>query len=583
MGVSRGVRFIVVFLSLAVIVSMAGIAVLYLMVSGAPSVASDSVLVLRVPAGLTEYRQNALLTPLVGAGGATVRSVVDSLRKAKVDDRISGVILRPQLGPRVLWGKLQEIRDAVVDYRESGKPIAAFLEYGGAEDYYLASAADKVYLMPGSPLEIMGRAQYEMFFRNALDKVGAYPDVLAAGDYKTAANQYTETTMTPAHREMAESLNRDLYEQMVEGIAESRGLTGDEVRGLVDEGPFLPEDALAAGLVDGLVYADEVKRREPFDAADGREIADSDYRQISLRSVGLNQGERIALVYAVGAINSGSSTFDVLNGEVLGSDTLTSAIRSAREDDSVRAIVLRIDSPGGSAIASDVIWREVGLVRESGKPIVASMSDLGASGGYYIAMGADAVVAQPATLTGSIGVVFGKFTTGGTYEKLGVGIEPVSEGRFAEIYSPVTRFSDAERAKVQEHVDAIYEQFVTKAAEGRQTTRDRLHEVAQGRVWTGRQALEHGLIDEVGGLDRAIALAKEKAGIDPGDEVELVIYPRPKSFFELLDEGFPMARAAAAWAGLAAPEAALVGRATAPARLFRPGEPLAIMPGAFAR
>ena len=580
MGVSRGVRFIVVFLSLAIIVSMAGIAVLYLMVSGAPSVASDSVLVLPVRGGLAEHRQNALLTPF-GPGGPTVRSVTDSLRKAKVDDRISGVILKPQIGPRLLWGKLQEIRDAVADYRESGKPIAAFLEYGGAEDYYLASAADKVYLMPGSPLEVVGRAQYEMFFRNALDKVGTYPDVLAAGDYKTAANQYTETTMTPAHREMAESLNRDLYEQMVEGIAESRGLTGDEVRRLVDEGPFLPEDALAAGLVDGLAYADEVKDRQPFDAADGREISDSDYRQVGLRSVGLNQGERIALIYAVGAINSGSSSFDVLNGEVLGSDTLTSAIRSAREDDSVRAIVLRIDSPGGSAIASDVIWREVGLARESGKPIVASMSDLGASGGYYIAMGADAIVAQPATLTGSIGVVFGKFTTGGTYEKLGVGIEPVSEGRFAEIYSPVTRFSEAERAKVQEHVDAIYEQFVTKAAEGRQTTRDRLHEVAQGRVWTGRQALEHGLIDEVGGLGRAIALAKEKAGIDPGDEVELVIYPRPKGFFELLEEGFPLARIAAAWAGLAAPEAALVGRAAAPARLFRPGEPLAIMPGAF--
>ncbi len=580
MGVSRGVRFIVVFLSLAIIVSMAGIAVLYLMVSGAPSVASDSVLVLPVRGGLAEHRQNALLTSF-GPGGPTVRSVTDSLRKAKVDDRISGVILKPQIGPRLLWGKLQEIRDAVADYRESGKPIAAFLEYGGAEDYYLASAADKVYLMPGSPLEVVGRAQYEMFFRDALDKVGTYPDVLAAGDYKTAANQYTETTMTPAHREMAESLNRDLYEQMVEGIAESRGLTGDEVRRLVDEGPFLPEDALAAGLVDGLAYADELKHREPFDAADRREVSDGDYRQVGLRSVGLDQGERIALIYAVGAINSGSSSFDVLNGEVLGSDTLTSAIRSAREDDSVRAIVLRIDSPGGSAIASDVIWREVGLVRESGKPIVASMSDLGASGGYYIAMGADAIVAQPATLTGSIGVVFGKFTTGGTYEKLGVGIEPVSEGRFAEIYSPVTRFSDAERAKVQEHVDAIYEQFVTKAAEGRQTTRDRLHEVAQGRVWTGRQALEHGLIDEVGGLGRAIALAKEKAGIDPGDEVELVIYPRPKGFFELLDEGFPMARIAAAWAGVAAPEAALVGRAAAPARLFRPGEPLAIMPGAF--
>lgn len=582
MGVNRGVRFIVVFLSLAIVASMAGVALLYLVVSRAPSVASDSVLVLPVRGGLAEHRQNPLLTSF-GPGGATVRSVTDSLRKAKVDDRISGVVLKPQIGPRFFWGKLQEIRDAVIDYRESGKPIAAFIEYGGTEDYYVASAADKVYLMPGSPLDIVGRAQYEVFFRGALDKVGVYPDVLAAGDYKTAANQYTETTMTPAHREMAESLNRDIYEQMVEGIAESRGLTGDEVRRLVDEGPFLAEDALAAGLVDGLAYADELKRREPFDAVDWREIPDSDYRQIGLQSVGLNHGERIALIYAVGAINSGASSFDVLNGEVLGSDTLTSALRSAREDDSIRAIVLRIDSPGGSVVASDVIWREVGLVRESGKPIVASMSDRGASGGYYIAMGADAVVAQPATLTGSIGVVFGKFTTGGAYAKLGVGIEPVSEGRFAEMYSPLTRFSDAERAKAQEHVDAIYERFLAKAAEGRETTRDVIHEVAQGRVWTGRQAREHGLIDEVGGLDRAIALAKEKAGIDPGDEVELVVYPRPRSFFELLDEGFPMAWVAAAWAGLAAPETAVVGRAVAPARLFRPGEPLAIMPGAFVR
>ena len=577
MGVKGGVRFIVVFLLLAVFASMAGVAVLYFLVSRPPSVASDSVLVLRVPGGLTEHRRNPLLTPFTG-GGPTVRSVVDSLRKAKADDRIEGVILKP-LGSQLYWGKAQEIRDAVLDYRESGKPIAAFLEYGGTQEYYVASAADKVYLMPGSPLEIVGLAQYEMFLRNALDKVGAYPDIVAAGDYKTAANQYTETTMTPAHREMAESLNRDLYEQLVEGIAESRGLASDEVRRLVDEGPFLPEDALAAGLVDGLAYADELKHREPFDADDWREISDSDYRQVGLQAVGLNQGERIALIYAVGAIASGPGGVDVMGGEVLGSDTLVEAIRTARDDDSVRAIVLRIDSPGGSAVASDVIWREVGLVRESGKPIVASMSDLGASGGYYIAMGADAIVAQPATLTGSIGVVFGKFTTGGTYEKLGVDIEPVSQGRFAEIYSPVTRFSDAERAKVQEHVDAIYEQFLAKAAEGRETTRDVVHAVAQGRVWTGRQALEHGLIDDLGGLSRAIALAKEQAGIDADDEVRLVVYPRPKSFFELLDEGLPMARVLGAL--LSPPEAAAVGRAAAPVRLFRPGEPLAIMPGAL--
>ncbi len=579
MGVKRGVRFIVVFLLLAICASMAGVAVLYFMVSRAPSVASNSVLLLPVPGGLTEHRQNPLLTSFVG-GGATVRSVVDSLRKAKVDSRISGVILQPR-GPQFLWGKAQEIRDAVLDYRGSGKPIAAFIEYGGTQEYYVASAADKVYLMPGSSLDIVGLAQYEQFFRAALDKVGAYPDLVAAGDYKTAANTYTETTMTPAHREMAESLNRDLYQQLIAGIAEARGLTSDEVRRLVDQGPFLPEDALAAGLVDGLAYADELREREPFAGVDWREIADGDYRQVGLQAVGLNQGERIALIYAVGAINSGSSGVDLMGGQVLGSDTLVSAIRTARDDDSVRAIVLRIDSPGGSAIASDVIWREVGLARESGKPVIASMSDLGASGGYYIAMSADAIVAHPGTLTGSIGVVAGKFATGGAYEKLGVAMEPVSEGRFAEIYSPVTRFSDAERAKVQEHVDAIYERFLAKAAEGRGTTRDAVHTVAQGRVWTGRQAREHGLIDELGGLGRAIALAKEKAGLDPDDEVQLVIYPRAKSWFELLDEGFPMARALAALAGLASPEAALVGRVAAPARLFRPGEPLAIMPGAL--
>ena len=580
MSVQRGVRFIIVFLLLAVVTSMSGLAVMYFMVSRAPSVASNSVLVLRVPGGLAERQANPLLTSFVG-DRPTVRSVVDSLRKAKVDERIRGVILQP-LGPQLLWGKAQEIRDAVLDYRESGKPIVAFLEYGGTQEYYLASAADKVYLMPGSPLDIVGVASYQMFVRGALDKIGAYPDMLHAGDFKTAANFYTETTMTPSHREMAESLNRDLYEQLIDGIAEGRALGKDAVRGLVDDGPFLPVDALAAGLVDGLAYADELKRQDPFDEVNWREIADRDYRQISLGSVGLNRGPRIALIYAVGTINSGPGGVDVMGGEVLGSDTLVRAIRTARGDDSVRAIVLRIDSPGGSAIASDVIWREVTLARED-KPVVASMSDLGASGGYYLAMGADAIVAQPATLTGSIGVVAGKIATGRTYEKLGVTIEPVSAGRFAELYSPVTRFSDDERAKMQEQIDAIYEQFLTKAAEGRGTTRDAIHAVAQGRVWTGRQAKEHGLVDELGGLGHAIALAKERVGIDADEEVELVIYPRPKSLFELLNEGFAMARVALRLSGLASPQTQVLGAATAPLRLFRRGEPLAIMPVVFVR
>lgn len=577
MAISRGVRFIIAFLLLAVVTSVIGIAAIYSALSAEPAVVSNSVLLLRVSGGMNERQANPLIASLRG-GGTTVQSVVDSLRKAKVDSRIRGVILMPT-GPQPLWGKAQEIRAAVLDYRESGKPVVAFLEYGGTQEYYLASAADKVFLMPGSPLDLIGVASYEMFVRGALDKVGAQPDMLNAGDFKTAANLYTETTMTPAHREMAESLNRDLYEQIVQGISVSRDLAEDEVVRLIDEGPFLPTDALASGLVDGLIYADEIKRQPPFDEVNWRVIADRDYRGVSLESLGLNQGARIAVIYAVGTINSGSSGFDLTGGDVLGSETLVAALRAARDDDSVRAIVLRIDSPGGSAVASDVIWREVLLAKEQ-KPVVASMSDLGASGGYYIAMAADSIVAQPATLTGSIGVVAGKIATRGLYEKVGVTVEPVSDGRFAEIYSSVMPFSDDERIKMQEHVDAIYEQFLTKAAEGREMTRDAVHELAQGRVWTGRQAKARGLVDELGGLDRAVAMAKDRAGIGADDEVELVAYPRERSFIDLLSEGFTVTQAATRLGWVPLPLATL-DAAIVPLRLFRSGEPLALMSGAL--
>ena len=575
MAIQRGVKLVFGVLFLAVVLSMGGMVAMYLLMSGAPSVPANAVLTLRVPGGLAERQVNPLLTSLTG-DGPTVESVVTSLRKAKVDDRIRGVILVPS-GPQPFWGKAQEIRDAVVDYRESGKPIVAFLEYGGTQEYYLASAADKVFLQPGSSLDLIGVARYEMFLRRLFDNIDAEPDMLHAGDFKAAANQYNETTMTPEHREMAESLNRDLFEQVVEGIAEGRGLDKAEVRRLVDEGPFLPDDALAAGLIDGLIYADELRRQSPFDEVNWREISDREYRQTSPESVGLNRGRRLALVYAVGTINSGRGGIDLMGGEVIGSDSLIRSIRAARDDDAVRAIVLRIDSPGGSAVASDAIWREVVLASEE-KPVVASMSDLGASGGYYIAMAADSIVAQPATLTGSIGVVAGKVATGGTYEKVGVTIDPVSDGRFAEIYSPLRRFTDDERVKMQGQIDAVYELFLTKAADGRASTRDAIHEVAQGRVWTGRQARAHGLIDELGGLRRAIALAKEMVGIPDDEEVQLVVYPRPQSLFELLRDGFSVS-ATLTRLGWLPPSAAAVAAASTPLELFRPGEPLAIMPG----
>jgi len=580
-SVQRTFKFIIAFLLLATFISIAGLATMYFAMSRSPSVEANSVLVLQVPGALPERNLNPFLAPLVG-DGPTVESLVESLRKAKVDTRVRGVILKP-LGPQLLWGKVQEVRDAVLDFRESGKPLVAFLEFGGTQEYYLASAAEKIYLMPSSPLDLVGVANYEVFVRGALDKVGAYPDMLHAGDYKTAANVYTETGMTPFHREMAEDLNRDLYEQLVGGIAEGRNLEPRVVRRLIDEGPFLPDDALVAGLVDGLLYADELNQQEPFQGFDWKEIQDDAYRQVSAGSVGPNGDRRLAIIYAVGAIASGRGGFDFTGGEVLGSETLAMSIRSARDDDSIRAIVLRIDSPGGSAIASDAIWREVVLAKEK-KPVVASLSDLGASGGYYIAMAADSIVAQPATLTGSIGVVAGKISTGGTYEALGVTVEPVSQGRFAELYSPVTRFSDEERAKMQEHIDAVYELFLEKAADGRGSTRDSIHEVAQGRVWTGRQAKALGLIDELGGLSAAVALAKEQAGLEVEDEVDLVIYPKPRNFIDLVSESFVGRQGVTGFSGgrVFSNNLRVIRRMAVPLELFRRGEPLALMPAVLA-
>jgi protease IV len=578
LAIRRGVGLVLFLITTAILVSMMGLLLAWLLVSREPRVAGDSMLVLRVRGTLEEIEPGGVLGQIISP--PTVRSVVEQLRKAKVDHRIQGVVLAPS-GASALWGKIQEVRDAVVDFRQSGKPIVAYLEYGGEREYYLASACDRVYLMPTSPLDLSGLASYELFLRGTLEKIGAYPDLMHIGEYKTAANTFTERGFTPAHREMAESLNADLYQQLIRAIADGRQLSEADVRQLVDEGPFLPEDALRAGLVDDLAYEDQLDERLRAEGRAFRRLTEDDYRRVSARSLGLDRGPRIAVIYAVGLIASGRSRPDSPQGPVVGSDTLVEHIRRAREDTSIRAIVLRVDSPGGSAIASDVIWREVLLARDR-KPVVASMSDVAASGGYYIAMPAQAIVAQPGTLTGSIGVVMGKFVTGGTFDKLGMSVESVSHGRHAEINSPARPYSPAEREKVEEQMQSIYNSFVEKAAEARNTTPERIDAIAQGRVWTGRQAKQVGLIDELGGLRHALALAKARAKIEPEQEVELVIYPPRRTLLEVLSEPFGGA-APGVRAGLflREDERRSLAAMSAPLQLFRRGEPLALMPQAI--
>jgi protease-4 len=572
----RGVGLVLTLVALAVFVSALLTVGAYVALTREPEIKRNSALVLKIDGALNEVEPGGVFGQLL-PHPPTVRSIVENLRKARADARVRGVVIKPG-SIETLWGKTQEIRDAIIDYRKSGKPIVAYLEYGGDQEYHLATACDQIILAPVSSLDVNGVATYELFLRGALDKIGAYPDMLHIGDYKTASNNLTEHTFTPAHREMAESLTADMFDQLVKGIAAGRKKSEDEVRALVEQGPYLPEQALRAGLIDAVGYEDQIDDRTKI----GRDTAwlEADaYRAVSAPSLGLNRGPKIALIYAVGLIASGKSSSEP-GTAVVGSDTLIESIRKARADSSIRAIVLRVDSPGGSAVASDLIWRELTLTRDS-KPVIASMSDLAASGGYYIAMPAHAIVAQPGTLTGSIGVVTGKIVIGGAFNKIGVNLEAVSRGQFADIQSPVRPYTTDERAKVEEQMRAIYDAFVAKAAEARKMSPERLHEIAQGRVWTGAQAKGLGLVDDLGGIDRAVALAKERAKIDAGAEVELVVYPPRRSFYELLSDPLSSAGEAAALRLFGSSEARALTSMTAPFWLFRRGEPLALMPNIF--
>jgi protease-4 len=510
----------------------------------------------------------------------TVRGFVEALRRASRDNRVRAVLLMPSSLDLPYWGKVQEMRDAVVAFRKSGKKVTAFLEFGGDREYYLASAADRVFLMPTSSLDLTGVASYEMFLRGTLDKIGAYPDFVHIGDYKTAPNQLTQKGFTPAHREMAQSLNRDMYEQLVAGIAEGRKKNENDIRDLLDKGPFVAKDALEAGLVDELAYEDELDDRVPElgDRDAMRRIEGGDYQRVSPQAAGLRPRSRIALLYVVGTIVSGKSGFDAVNGSVVGSETIIEQIRKIRDDESIKAIVLRIDSPGGSSVASDVIWRELTITREEkpNRPIVTSMADLAASGGYYIAMPTETIVAQPGTLTGSIGIYGGKITTAGTYQKLGMSIEAVSSGRHAEMNSPVRPYTESERAKMDEQLRAFYTQFVQKVAESRGMSPDKVDSVAQGRVWTGRQAKEIGLVDELGGFETAIKVAKRRAKIADSAEVELVTYPSYRGVIDMLTQQF--GRSAHERLLTVAPDfMRLVAPFAMPFNLFRRGEAMAIL------
>jgi protease IV len=585
MAMRRLFKFFITLVVIFFFIGLAAMAAGWALMRRGPSVPDHATLVLRMGGALVETPPNDVLGQVTGGARAqTVRGYVDALHRAKTDSRIDSVLIVPTHFESPYWGKVQELRDAILDFRKSGKPVNAFLEYGGDREYYLATACNRIFMVPSSPLNVKGIASYEVFLRGTLDKIGAQADFERIGAYKTAVNQLTQTTFTPEHREMSEWLTREAYEQFVRAIAEGRKKSVEQVKALMDDGPFLPEAARLAGLVDTLAYEDQLDDHGVMSRSGT--IEGDDYGRSRAR-LGVRGRPRVAVIYITGVINSGDSGYDPMNGEIAGSERLVKAIRAARADDDVRAIVVRIDSPGGSTTASDVIWRELAVTRDekAGRPLVASMSDLAASGGYYVAMAAPQIVAQPGTLTGSIGIFGGKIVLGGTYDKLGVNIESTVIGRNAALESPDRPFNDSERAKLAEQMRAFYDQFVAKVAASRKLSIARVDELGRGRVWTGAQASQNGLVDALGGLDRAIALAKERAGIPADTEVEVVNYPPRKTLTELLLEelsgsGDRQMRALAAMLG---PEGRALGALSAPTRLFRRGELLALMPAAFIR
>jgi protease-4 len=473
---------------------------------------------------------DALVSFLLGTRPLAVHDVWSNLRKAKVDGRIQAVVLRLGL-LECDWGKANAVREAILDFRRSGKKVYALIEEAPDFDmeYFVATACDRIILHPLGWLGINGLGGYVPFLKGALDKIGVRAEFEHVEEYKTAANMFTEKGFTPAHREEMGSYYGDLFAQYVAAAAKARGKTEAEFRALIDRGFFQGEQAKAAGLVDDCLYEDEVQALLRRDGRTISPVGFEDYTRVKPSSLGLENGvHAVALIYAVGTIMTGESL-----PQIMGGATVARWIRTARTDPLVKAIVLRIDSPGGSSVGSDVIWREVALARKV-KPVVVSMSDVAGSGGYWIAMSATKIVAEPQTLTGSIGVLAGKFSIDGLMAKLGVTADRLVFGEKADIFSPFRPFTADERKILKNEILWTYEQFLTRAAEGRGLTRDQVDAVGRGRIWTGRQAKDLKLVDELGGLTMALGMAKKEAGIDADEDVRLDIWPRKRTFWQSL-------------------------------------------------
>jgi protease IV len=501
----------------------------------APNIADNSVLVLRLQGEIPE-KPPVELPPLFTNDGPrlTLSGVWTTLKKAAADSRIKAIVLEPEsLGGG--WGKLEEMRSDLEQFRKSGKPVYAYLRTPGGREYYLATAADRIYLGPSDQLMLKGLRAELVYFKKTLDKLGVTVDVEHAGKYKDFGDMFTRTNMSPETQEVMNSVVDGLYAGMVDHIAAGRRKTSDEVRAIIDQGPFTATQAHKAGLVDALKFEDEMwsDLKGALHGTEPRRLTMDDYLKVPLDAVGLQGKSRIAMLVAQGDIVRGNPSDNGADESDLTSYGFDKLVRKVRDDSSIKGVILRIDSPGGEVVASDDMWRDLNLLSNK-KPMIISMSDVAASGGYFMAMTGDPIVAYPQTETGSIGVVFGKPDLRGLYDKLGVTKDAIERGKHAGIDSDYTELTPEERQMLRNGIDESYHDFVSKVAAARHRTYEQIAPLAQGRVWLGSQAKSNGLVDELGGLDTAVDMIKAKAKIPASERVDLVMYPGRRSLLDML-------------------------------------------------
>lgn len=494
------------------------------------SVAQNSYLEIKLDGRLEDYTPFSALPGFFTERALSLFDIWMNLRKAAVDPRIKATVVKFGL-LEADWAKIEELRQAILTYRKSGKPIIAYIEElpDGDREYYLATACDRIVMHPLGWLGINGLAAYVPFFKGTLDRLGITAEFEHIEEFKTAYNQFTEKGFTPAHREMLTSIYENVFNYYVEQIAAARQRPVEEIKNLIDRGYFQAKEAVDSGLVDEIAYEDQIFQTETMAVyRELKGITSEKYSKVRPERFGLNLGRKFALIFAGGTIISGS-------GEqfVLGSETFSRWLRAAVKDRTIEAIIVRVDSPGGSAVASDIIYHEL-IKARSEKPVVISMSGLAGSGGYWISLGGHRIVAQPQTLTGSIGVIAGKFSFDGFLEKIGVTTDKIVIGKNADAFSFYRRFTPEERKILRKEIGYIYQQFLERVASARNLSVEEVDRIGRGRVWTGQQAKNLKLVDELGGLPAAIEEAARLAGLPPEKEVRLVVWPARRSLLDII-------------------------------------------------